>query len=129
MFVLVQPLITPIISGVGHIHARSGDPRLRLGIVTGHLAKLVSGEVPGWQCELTAADFGSGREVALIADEDDAAELRSYDGLPVILAALYEDFMRLWSQVGESREIEWASGENGLWYLQSQPLTNSGQVQ
>jgi hypothetical protein len=129
MLILVQPLIAPIISGVAHIHARSGDPRLRLGIVTGHLAKLVSGEVPGWQCELTAADFGSGREVALIADEDDAAELRSHDGLSNILVALYEDLMRLWSQARESREIEWASDENGLWYLQSQPLTNSGQTQ
>lgn len=125
MSVLVQPFIEPLFSGVAHITLRNDRPQFRLGIVPGHLARLVEGEVSGWQCQLTVIDLDGSPEIAIIADEEDVEAIIAQAGSVAALQEIHSALDRLWSHTHASREVEWAVRDDGVWFLQSQPLLTS----
>jgi hypothetical protein len=121
-YLLIQGLIEPDWSGVAHVAPTETGVRVTCGLVAGHLSRLVDGEVRGRECELAHVDLQGKPDVALIADEEDLAEILTLDGARDALAELYYAMRTLQGTCKGAREVEWMFAGGQMMYLQSQPV-------
>jgi hypothetical protein len=124
MGILIQPYITPYISGVLHATTQIGS-RIRqaeVAWVEGHLQQIVSGEKTGYKLQLQT-DLAHSGGVVIVGQEHVVRECQRLGVINV-----FEGLMDISSKINDvftaDFEAEWIFDGLELWVVQVQKLTS-----
>lgn len=114
MGVVIQKYINPVISGV--IHAKENT--ISINWVSGHLSKIVSGEILGNSIIVYKSEKGS---YILRGIENDILFIKNnkYEN---IFKSLWDIAQTIYIHFKCNQEIEWLYDGEKIWIVQSQPL-------
>lgn len=112
--VVIQEIITPVISGLTHTNSKG----ITINWIEGHLSRIVSGEVLGYSIDVYKNDLNEyvirGIEGTIVSILD-----RNYES---IIKELIDSAEKIKGTAECEQEIEWIYDGTKVWFVQTQAL-------
>lgn len=114
MGVVVQEYIQPFISGLVH----SGDKKIQINWIEGHLSRLVDGTEIGYIIDIYKNQDGH----FIIEGKEDGIIYLKQEKLEETIIMIYNEVRKIHAYCGCPQEVEWLYDGKTVWIVQTQKL-------